>query len=262
MTTGETVQSVLESGRRPAGGVGYRAKFGVITPSTNTAVEHDYNLIRPPGVSFHVGRMWIQLRTDNDEEAENTLRQMRETIDVAIRDAVSCEADHLICGMSSETFMGGLSGNTRFIERAKELSGLQVTTGADACKTALDIFGARKIAVLTPYQAVIDEQVERYFDELGYDLVRMIGLRVPKATAAAEIPPQELAEKIIELDGPDVDAIVQAGANISLVKVIDELERRLEKPIVALNIATVWRALRVCGINDQVRGYGRLLEHH
>jgi maleate isomerase len=244
--------------RRPEGTIGYRAKFGVITPSTNTAVESDYNTIRPPGVTFHVGRMWIQMRTDNDEEADRTLRQMRETIDTAIRDVCTCEPDRLICGMSSETFMGGLAGNTKFIAHAKEISGLEVTTGADAVGSALEHYGAKKIAVLTPYQQVIDVQVERFFADLGYDLVRMKGLRVPKATSAALIPPDELRETLRDLNGSDIDAIVQAGANLSLLEVVEEMEQELDKPIVALNVATVWHALRSVGINDQFDGYGSL----
>ena len=36
--------------------VGYRAKIGVIVPSTNTVVEHDFARVRPPGVTFHSGR--------------------------------------------------------------------------------------------------------------------------------------------------------------------------------------------------------------
>jgi maleate isomerase len=243
---------------RPENTVGYRAKFGVITPSTNTAVESDYNTIRPPGVTFHVGRMWIQKRTDNDEEADKTLRQMRETIDTAIRDVVTCEPDRLICGMSSETFMGGLEGNTKFIKHAEEISGLKVTTGADAVSSALDHFGAKKIAVLTPYQQIIDVQVEAFFSDLGYDLVRMKGLRVPHALAAAQIPPADLREVLLELDGSDVDAIVQAGANLSLIEVAEEMEERLEKPVIALNIATVWHALRSVGIKDQFGGFGSL----
>src|SRR4029453_2953296 len=31
--------------------VGWRKKFGVIVPSTNTVVEHDFNRMAPPGVT-------------------------------------------------------------------------------------------------------------------------------------------------------------------------------------------------------------------
>ena len=40
--------------------VGYRAKIGVIVPSTNTVVEHDFARVRPPGVTFHSGRFLVE----------------------------------------------------------------------------------------------------------------------------------------------------------------------------------------------------------
>ena len=42
--------------------VGWRAKLGVIVPSTNTVVEHDFNRMAPTGVTCHAGRMYIEAR--------------------------------------------------------------------------------------------------------------------------------------------------------------------------------------------------------
>jgi maleate isomerase len=247
---------------RSPGTVGYRAKFGVIIPSTNTAVERDYNLIRPDGVTYHVARMWIQPSVASDKEAEEALQQLRDTIDVAIRDVMTCGPDHLIAGMSSETFMGGLEGNTKFVAHAQELSGLGVTSGASAVKNALDLYGAKRIAVLTPYQQVIDTQVERYFDDLGYVLVRMKGLRVQASTGAAAIAHEQLREVLRGLDGPDVDAIVQAGTNLSVTLIAEELERELGKPVIPINVACVWHAFRALGIEDKIPGFGSLFVDH
>ena len=38
---------------------GFRAKFGVLIPSTNTIVEADCSALHIPGVTFHTGRMYI-----------------------------------------------------------------------------------------------------------------------------------------------------------------------------------------------------------
>ena len=57
----------------------------------------------------------------------------------------------------------------------------------------------------------------------------------------------------------DVDALVQAGTNLSMVSLADEAERWLGKPVLAINAATWWMALRENGIHDKVYGCGRLL---
>jgi len=57
-----------------------------------------------------------------------------------------------------------------------------------------------------------------------------------------------------------VDAVIQVGTNLSMVKLAAHLELTLGKPVIAINTATYWHALRACGITDRVAGFGRLLE--
>jgi len=243
---------------------GYRIKFGVIVPSTNTVVEADYNRMAPHGVTFHTGRMYIEKPVmDSDASFEALLVQIRGSINVAIRDVMTCNPDSLIMGMSSETFWGGVKGNTEFIERVKAQSRLAISTGASACRAALECHGVRRIAVLSPYQPISDRQVTRYFEESGFAVVRFKGLRCPTATSIAEVPEAQLLPIIRdELNGPDVDAIVQVGTNLSMVRLADEAERWLGKPVLAINAVTLWHALRSNGIEDQLRGFGSLLREH
>lgn len=243
--------------------VGWRAKFGVIVPSTNTVVEHDFNRMGPPGVTFHAGRMYIERPAlDSDAAFEAILGEIRASITTAIRDVMTCEPDYLVMGMSAETFWGGVEGNAAFIERVRAQSGLAVSTGASACRAALETLGVRRIAAFSPYQPIADKQVARFFKEAGFDVVRVTGLRCKTATAIAEVGEDTLQKVLRDLDGPDVDAIVQAGTNLSMVRLADEAERWLGKPVIAINAATLWHALRANGIRDRFAGFGSLLREH
>jgi maleate isomerase len=47
----------------------WRRKYGVVTPSTNTVVQPEYDDMRPPGVTNHISRMHIPdepVRNDDD----------------------------------------------------------------------------------------------------------------------------------------------------------------------------------------------------
>ena len=236
------------------------ARFGVIIPSTNTAVEEDMWTIRPPGATFHAGRMYIaDPRLGSNDEFEALLAQIRASIRVAIRDVMTCLPTHLLMGMSAETFWGGVAGNEAFTERVREQSGLEVSTGATACRAALEAFGARRIAVFSPYQPIADEQVCTFFTEAGFDVAAIDGLRCPTATAIAEVGPDRLAEMVASIDRPDVDAIVQVGTNLSFVAQAAGLESQLGKPVIAINAATLWHALRATGNTAPIAGHGRLL---
>ena len=76
------------------------------------------------------------------------------------------------------------------------------------------------------------------------------------------MPPDLLREKLIELNGNgrDVDAIVQVGTNLSMVRLAAAAEMWLGKPVIAINTATYWHALRQNKIADKIPGLGRLLE--
>jgi maleate isomerase len=69
-------------------------------------------------------------------------------------------------------------------------------------------------------------------------------------------------QAIKDIDGDDVDAIVQVGTNLSMIRLAAAAELFLGKPVIAINTATYWHALRACGIQDKRSGFGSLLEHH
>lgn len=236
-----------------------RKRIGVVIPSTNTSVESDYNDLRPEGVSFHTARIFINTQIGSDDKAQKTLQQIREGSEKAVHDVCTCEPDHLIMGMSSETFVGGLEGSRELTNKMEKISGLNVSTGSEATNLALESIGARKIAVLTPYQPSIDAQVERYFDDLGYDMVAMKSLRCPNAVAIADVTGEEILAAIDELEetaGGEFDAFVQAGTNLSSWRVAGEVEERTGKPLIAINAATVWHALDHLGLDASLPAAG------
>jgi maleate isomerase len=240
-----------------------RAQFGLILPSTNTVVEAEFNWMRVEGVSWHSGRIFIPEPELNDDASFVAfLENLRTEIGSTVAGVVTAKPDYLVMGMSAETFWGGKDGAAEFEAWMKELSGLEVTTGAAACKAALDVYGARRIGVITPYQPVGDAQVQSFFEQLGYEVAAIHGLKCDSATSIGDVPPEEIAAAFRAVDGPDVDLLVQAGTNLPAVKVAAELEVELGKPVVAINAATVWHAYRTNGITDQLTGFGSLLGEH
>jgi maleate isomerase len=134
-----------------------------------------------------------------------------------------------------------------------------VSTGSTSTAAALSAFDVKRIAVFSPYQPVADKQVSTFFTEAGFDVVSVTGLRCKTATAIAEVTPEEIGRTIKEIDGPDVEAIVQVGTNLSFVKQAEGLEGYLGKPVIPINIAVLWHMLRAMGINDHIEGCSRLM---
>ena len=73
---------------------------------------------------------------------------------------------------------------------------------------------------------------------------------------------QRLRDAIIEVNRGKVDAIVQVGTNLAMAEVAAMAEFWLDKPVIAINTATYWHALRTNGIADRIYGFGSLLVEH
>ena len=240
---------------------GWRRKFGVLGPSTNTIVQPDFDAMRPFGVTNHYSRIF----TPNADAVSNeTFRAGAEviagnTLD-AVRSVMTCQPDHLVLGMSAVTFFDGEKGADRFTKQVEEVSGIKISIGSDACTAALKAYGGvKRIAVLSPYWPSMNTEVARYFGDKGYDVVRDKALQCRSWINIAEQTTETLRAALRELDGDDVDAIIQVGTNLSMVKLAAAAEIWLGKPIIAINTATYWHALRANGIQDRMDGFGRLL---
>ena len=55
---------------------------------------------------------------------------------------------------------------------------------------------------------------------------------------------------------------MQAGTDLAMADLAGEAERWLGIPVIAINVATYWSALRANGIDDRIRGFGALLSEH
>jgi len=244
--------------------LGWRKKFGVLGPSTNTIVQPDFDLMRPPGVTNHYSRIF----TPNSNAVSNETFMagtsiISDNVIDAVKSVMTCSPDYLVMGMSAITFFGGIKGADEFEAKIKREAGVGISIGSHSCTAALQAYGGvKRIAFLTPYYPVANDQVRQYFTESGFTVVRDICLKCPSWTGIAEVPPSVIREKLVELDGDgkDVDAIVQVGTNLSMVKLAAAAELWLGKPVIAINTATYWHALRQNGIADKVQGLGRLLE--
>jgi maleate isomerase len=244
--------------------LGWRRKFGVLGPSTNTIVQPDFEMMRPPGVTNHYSRIFTPnaKAVSNDTFMAGTLVIGENTLD-AVRSVMTCEPDYLVMGMSAVTFYGGAKGADAFQEKVEKTAGVSISIGSHSCTAAMKAYGGvKRIAFISPYYPVANEQVRKYFTDSGFEVVRDIYLECKSWTAIAEVPPELLRGKLVELNGNgrDVDAIIQVGTNLSMVRLAAAAEIWLGKPVIAINTATYWHALRANKIMDKIPGLGRLLE--
>ena len=248
-----------------ADSLGQRGKFGVLAPSTNTSVQPEYEAMRPWGITHHHSRLVIpDSRVSDDASFMRMMDAIRGALFPALEAVLTCDPDYVILGMSAETFWDGVEGSSQLQEKLEQTAKRGVAMGSDACRAALRAYGSsvKRLGVITPYMPVGDRQVRRFFRDCGYEIVHLLGLKCASPVLIAHVTRETLREAILRVNRGRIDAIVQVGTNLAMAELAAAAERWLDKPVIAINTATYWYALRQYGIRDRMRGWGTLLAEH
>lgn len=246
--------------------LGYRRKLGIIIPSIATVPQPEMEAMRTPGVTNHIGRVHVPaLSLGGDSDHAALMQHIRAGTMDAIDSVMTSQPDHLIVCTSGDTVRGGPTAAASFQHEIEARTGLGVSMpgfALDAALRALLGHAARGAAIglLTPYHPSGDRDSVIFFQALGYAVERVEGLCLDNPVRFAHQDADTLGRALDRLDGPDLGAIVQMGTNLPFAAMAADEAARRGKPVLALNTALYWQALRACDIPDQIAGYGCLLE--
>lgn len=231
----------------------WRGKVAIVVPSTNTVVQPEMEAMRPPGVTNHVGRMTIPnmpLRSDADFEA--LMVALASAEGAAIDGAMSCAPDHLVLGLSAETFWNGVEAARATTDALRARLGIGISAASEALIAALRAAGLSRIAVLTPYQPVGDAKVAAFFAASGLTVTAVEGLRCASPVETAMVTRRELVAGLTRLAATGPEAIVQVGTNLPLADLSAEAWDWLGVPVLATNTVLYRHALAALGALDPV----------
>ena len=181
--------------------LGWRHRFGVLGPSTNTVVQPDFEGMRPVGVTNHYSRIYTPnaKAVSNESFMAGAALIGENTVD-AVASVMTSAPDSLVMGMSAVTFFGGVAGADAFQARIQDAGGVPVSIGSHACTAALLAYGGvRRVAFMSPYFPTANDQVRQYFQEAGFNIVRDRCLQCPSWTAIATIPVATIRRTFREL---------------------------------------------------------------
>jgi maleate isomerase len=243
--------------------VGFRGTIGVVLSSPNTVLERDLYAAAPPGYTFHAARLLTGARPlDSDAAIAAVQADLERALDTAAAQVRSLQPDHAIVGMSLAPFEGGRAGHAAFVRRLEDAVGCRVSTAAGAAVAALRALGVTSVALLTPLGGRAAQVMSAYLAEEGFAVTDVAELRFATPRAIAKAPRGELARALHRLGGGEADAVLQLGTNLPALDALAPVEDLVGKPVVGVNAALLWDALRALGDRAPIHGYGRLLREH
>jgi len=138
--------------------------------------------------------------------------------------------------------------------------GIPVTTPLAAAVRAFEQFGARRIALLTPYLDEVNAIIRQALAAAGLDIVGFDSFQVATDAEMTAIAPASLRDAALALDRPEADALFICCTALRPSTIVDELERRTGKPVITSHQALLWDSLARAGIDTPIAGCGQLLE--
>lgn len=248
----------------------FNRKFGLLIPVTNTIMEHElWSIIFNnqqagglEGVGIHTTSIQTpRVNIQTEADLINFKDIFKAGLNRAVEEALLSKPEYLIMGMSLEHILYGL-------EEIRELmnsidTNISWATWHDASDAALKKYKAKRIGIISPFIKKGNENAKKMFEDMGYEVVVSFGFGCPDLVDIGHIPDSAKEKVILDyLATPDnrLDAIVQLGTNMSMINMSEKLEPVLGIPIIGINAALLWYALRENGFTKPFIKSGRLLQ--
>jgi hypothetical protein len=149
--------------------------------------------------------------------------------------------------------------NPGLFEDLKAALSVPFTTALHACVTALRVYSAKRVLLLTPFDTRLNDLICDHLRKAGVSAVAphpFQELGVPKRMDPDEV--FELTKKNLDAADP-VDAVYFQGAVLDPIKALEKIESGLGMTVVASNPAMLWYVLSKLELSFPMSGYGRLL---
>ena len=237
--------------------IGYRARLGFLLPPGNPTIEPEMMAMAPPGVSLHFHRMTaggVPGALDGQRERN---REMVASLPDAVETLALVKPDIIVVAHTATSYDLGQDEESALLGRLAKASGTRVTTAFASVAAALERLGVKRLALGAPYSAETTTKGKAHLEAHGFEVVNHDNL---KGVINIYDETVERAYRLARaVDRPEAQAVFLSGTGMPTVAVLDMLEADLQKPVISSNSAMLWLALRACGVNQPIAGFGRLL---
>ena len=232
----------------------YNPKVGLLALSTDLTIEKDFNSIcnRLP-LDVFVNR----IHNENPLTKENLLK---------MSDQIEAITEKILPGEKINTVAYGCTSGTIAIGEDKVKEKVQlakpdcyVTTPITSAIKAFKLMNIMKISVFTPYPEPVNKTIYEYFSKKSIEVVSFGTFNLELDSDFANIDPKYLFETLTKLDTSGADALFISCTALPALEILDEVEKKISKPVFSSNQTLIWDTIRSIGYKSTIEGYGKLL---
>lgn len=238
------------------GGLGTRAKIGLIILQSDQTIEHEFAaILRGDDVAIYHARIPNAM-----EVTPETLRQMEVDMPVAAA-LLPAQFDFDVIGYccTSGTSMIGEDRVHQILHKIH--TGARTTNPLSACKAALRALGLTRIAMITPYSPAVTQEMRKSLNMSGISVNAVASFNEPDDFTVGRISQKSIQDAIAEIGArDDCDGVFVSCTNLRTLPFIAAAEAQLGKPVISSNQALAWHLMRLAGIEDAPKNSGQLFQ--
>ena len=216
------------------------ARVGLISPSSNRMVEQEMVRFFPADVVPHVTR--LRMTGGNRKSIDDLLPE----VEAAAAALVDAKCDVIVFHCTANSMSEGTDGEARLLDAIIKAGAPQAATTSTAIMSALQALRASSIALVTPYSDAVTEHEVHFLNARGIDVPYAKGWNLGGSDAYCSTTAAVWLERMLAADCA-VDVFFLSCANVQGIGIIDEVERRLGRPMITSNQAVIFEALRLIG---------------
>lgn len=232
---------------------GWRARLGLIVPSSNTVNEPEFEAQLPEGISLHTARLPL------DDVTAESLAAMAGNTENCADLLASADVDVIAYGCTTGSLVKGPGYDESIESRITEQTGIPAVATAAAIKRAFDELGISKLVIATPYIDELNTRERSFLESAGYDVLAIDGIGHKDNLEIGREYPQTAYQMVRDLDTEEADGIFISCTNFRTFEIIEPLESDTGKPVVTSNQATLWNVLETLNV-DPTYPLGSLMQ--
>jgi maleate isomerase len=233
---------------------GWRKRIGYIGPTVMEVVPYEFYRFAPDGVGL------VGVTCNIDDWSQSYFDQALAQVTTAAAYLGSRGVDFVIHGGGPLVVARGKGFEEIIVKDIVAAAKVPATTGVRAAMESLRHVGARRVAIASPYPERHNTALSGYLTAHGFEIVRAEGKDVPFKSLQSVTPGEilQFAKGVLARAG-NCDAIYLPCPQWQAGQIVDALERDSGLPAIAYSHASFFVAFKALGLDDPIRGHGRLL---
>lgn len=175
------------------------------------------------------------------------------------RELRALRADVAIWACTSGSFVFGWDGAREQADGVAQAAGVPASSTSFAFVNAARQLGVTRVAVAATYPADVASRFATFLADGGIKVVAASEQGIITAAEVGTLGADDVLGFVAAGDHPDAQAVLVPDTALHTAQVLEDLERRLEKPVLTANQVSVWEGLRLAGLTAPRTGLGALL---